>query len=309
MTVQERRRNLFEMVASGDLSPDAAAKLLDALQRTTLDETEQDLVFQSIKSGNASADEAVGLLLVESSAPTTSKTAVSTDEKIDAIRVVGTFRTLRVEGDPSVHIAVAEGPHEVRTEGGVMIFEEYSDADEPGFIVFGPRFRRRIRGSFAINGKEFKIGEQSPSEFRLRMNPELPLEIDMTAGTARVRGVSGAVRATIAAGSARFEDIRSPFVAAVDAGSLTVRGRFDRGHSEIRCTAGKVKIELEKGSSVRISARATLGKISLPQGKDWQGIGGGRRVVTVGTGDGTLDIEATTGAAIVEEAGRRDLSL
>jgi hypothetical protein len=306
MSLQERRRDLLEKVATGDLSPDAAAKLLDALQRSTLDETEKDLVLQSMGSGHASPDEAIGLLLAEAASPTKTATAVSTREKVDAVRVVGTFRTLRVEGDPSVHAAVAEGPHEVRTRDGVMIFEEYSDPDEPGFVVFGPRFRRRIRGTVAFGGgKEFTIGQHVPSELRIRMNPDLPLEIDMTAGTARVRGVSGPVRATIAAGSARFEDIHSPFVAAVDAGSLNVRGKFDRGHSEIRCTAGRVRIELEKGSSVRVTARATLGKISLPEGKDWQGIGGGRREVTVGAGDGTLDIEATTGAAIVEEAKRR----
>jgi hypothetical protein len=306
MTVQERRRSLLEMVAAGDVSPDAAARMIDALQRTGLDETELELVFESIRSGNASPDEAIGLLLAETKAQTKTASAVDLDRKIDAIRVVGTFRTLRVDGDSSVHTAVAEGPHEVRTKDGVMIFEEYSDPEEQGFVVFGPRFRRRIRGSLAINGKEYTIGRNAPPELRLRMNPELPLEIDMTAGTARVRGVSSPVRATIAAGSARFEDIRSPFVAAVDAGSLNVRGRFDKGHSEIRCTAGKVRIELEKGSSVRITARATLGKISLPQGKDWQGIGGGRREVTLGAGEGTLDIEATTGAAVVEEAKQRD---
>jgi hypothetical protein len=280
--------------------------MIDALQRTGLDDAEQELVFESIRSGNATPDEAIGLLLAETKAPARAVTAIDIDQKINAIRVVGTFRTLRVEGDPSVHSAVAEGPHEVRTKDGVMIFEEYMDPEDQGFVVFGPRLRRRIRGSFAINGKEYTIGRNAPLELRLRMNPELPLEIDMTAGSARVQGVSGPVRATIAAGSARFEDIRSPFVASVDAGSLNVRGLFDRGHSEIRCTAGRVRLEIEKGSSVRITARATLGRISLPKGKQWQGIGGGRREVTLGEGEGTLDIEATTGAAIVEEAKRRD---
>jgi hypothetical protein len=64
-----------------------------------------------------------------------------------------------------------------------------------------------------------------------------------------------------------------------------------------------VRLDLDEGSSVRITARATLGRISLPKSKEWQGIGGGRREVTIGGGDGTLDIEATTGAAIVEAAG------
>jgi hypothetical protein len=315
MTLQQTRRNLFEMVASGRVSPDDAARLLDALQRSPLDESDQEAVLGEIASEKISAEQAIERLAPNGSAssprnernPTDVRLregrSIHDDDTINAIRVSGTFRTLRVEGDTSVRGAVAEGPHEVRNKDGVLVFEDYADEDDPGFTLFGPRFRRgRIQLSGKINGKEFSFGENVPHELRIRMNPELPLEIDLTAGSARVRDVSGPIRATLAAGTARFEGIQSPFVAVVDAGSLNVHGLFDRGESEIRCTAGKVRIELDEESSVRITARATLGKISLPHKKDWAGIGGGRREVIVGEGKGTLDIEATTGAAVVEMA-------
>lgn len=291
------------MVAAGRITPDDAAKLLDALQTTKLPEDEQERVLADVSSGELTPDDALNRLAPEG--PGRALESIDADEKITAVRVSGTFRTLRVEGDVAVRGAVAEGPHQVRTKNGVMVFEDYADEDDPGFTLFGPRFRRgRFQLSGKINGREFSFGDSVPHELRIRMNPDLPLEIDLTAGSARVHDVFGPVRATLAAGTARFEGVRSPFVAVVDAGSLSVQGLFDRGDSEIRCTAGKVRIELDRASSVRITARATLGKISLPEGKDWAGIGGGKREVTVGDGKGTLDIEATTGAAVVEMARR-----
>jgi hypothetical protein len=304
MTAQQTRRSLFEMVAAGRITPDDAAKLLDALQTTKLPEDEQERVLEDVSSGELTSEEAFDRLEPETAGRGAAE-SIDSDEKITAVRVSGTFRTLRVEGDVAVRGAVAEGPHQVRTKNGVMVFEDYADEDDPGFTLFGPRFRRgRFKFSGTINGREFSFGESVPHELRIRMNPDLPLEIDLTAGSARVHDVFGPVRATLAAGTARFEGVRSPFVAVVDAGSLSVQGLFDRGDSEIRCTAGKVRIELDRASSVRITARATLGKISLPEGKDWAGIGGGKREVTVGDGKGTLDIEATTGSAVVEMARR-----
>lgn len=262
----EERKKVLERVASGDLSPEEASEILDALKQRS------------------------------EAPPATDETPVT------SVRVIGTFRTLRIQGDPAVRTAVADGAHRVRTEDGKMIFEEDPEGPEGDYMLFGPPPRgRRGRRGIHIHadfggGRRFRFD----TPLNIRMNPDLPLEIDMAAGTAHIRDIRSPIKATLNAGTARFEGVRSPFKAFVDAGAIHVRGLFDKGDSEIRCTAGKVKIDLERGSSVRITARSTLGKIVLPHGERWQGIGGGEKEVTVGSGAGTLDLEATTGALVVE---------
>lgn len=270
---EEERRKILERVASGDLPPADAADLIAAIDRRT-----------------------------------TTATANPEPHAVNSVQVIGTFRTLRIDGDPAVKSAVAEGPHRVRVENGTMIFDPDPDSDEPGYVLFGPRHQRdprleefqtrRRHGTFGWRGGAFEV--RKPPVLTIRMNPDLPLEVQMTAGSARVRGVHGPIIADLTAGSARFEGVRAPFRAEVDAGSVNVSGKFDRGESAIRCTAGSVRLRLEKGSSVSITARSTFGKISLPGGRNWQGIGGGKQELTIGAGDGRLDLEATTGAVAVE---------
>ncbi|MGH9196593.1 MAG: hypothetical protein ACRD1T_12725 [Acidimicrobiia bacterium] len=263
----DQRRNILHKVASGELAPDEAAVLLDSLEK------EQ--------------------------APQPPSPPIQEPEDVMAVRVDGSFRHLRIEGDPSVKAAVAQGPHVVRMQGKTMVFEE--DPEDEAFVLFGPREpgrSMRINSDIRIGRRRFRLGGQPP-ELRIRMNPSLALDIDITAGTARVEEVKGPITAKLAAGSAWFEGVHSPFNASIDAGSLHVAGLFDRGESSIRCTAGKVNIDLDKQSDVRIKARATIGKISLPDGGEWSGLGAGKRVMTIGKGEGKLDIEAITGSVIV----------
>lgn len=264
---EEERRKILERVAAGDLSPTAGADLLEAISQRREAPVETD------------------------------------DEAIARVRVLGTFRTVRIQGDQSVKTAVAEGEHRVRTENGTMIFDADPGDEGSGYVLLGPRPRRgRVHARIDLGrGRRFAWEGGRPPVLSIRMNPDLKLEVEMTAGSARVEGVRGPIVADLTAGSARFEGVRSPFMAEVDAGSVQVSGLFDQGDSSIRCTAGKVGITLEKGSSVRITARTTMGKVMLPDDDRWQTfIGAGKREVVVGNGDGTLELEATTGAVSVD---------
>lgn len=277
MTQADERRRILEMVASGTISSAEAADLLEALS-------------QGEEEGPATFD-----------------------EEIERVRVIGTFRSLRIEGDPSVKGAVAHGAHIARRENGTLVFEEDPEEENVGFMLFGPREARRefrtpsgrrvkIDADFG-GGRRFRIDREFPFHrppvLRIRMNPELALEVDITAGPVRVSGIKGPIKAEVAAGSGHFEDIRAPIDIACDAGSVVVEGVFDRGDSRVRCTAGKVRLRIERGSDVQVIARSTLGKISVPEG-DWGGIGGGRKEFTVGDGKATLDVEATTGLVSIE---------
>ena len=204
---------------------------------------------------------------------------------IRAVRVVGSLAAVSVRAEVGLVGAVAAGPHQAHLEGDVLIIETQSQGDRGFHFAGGGRRRFPWRR------------EDEPVE--VRMNPALPLAVELKAGSLRVRGVTGPIETEISAGSARIEDFAGPLTVAISAGSLTAQGRLTGGSSRIRCEAGTVRLQLESGSSVRIRARASLGKVRL--GDDVaQGVGAAVRELTLGSGSGTLDIDCSMGSVRVD---------
>jgi hypothetical protein len=127
------------------------------------------------------------------------------------------------------------------------------------------------------------------------MNPDLALLATVQAGSIRVDGIHGPITGEVQAGNCKVQDFRGPLNLVVQAGNVTANGRLDSGSSKLRCEMGAVKIALEKGSSVRVTARSSLGKVSFDEHGDTVSIGGSKREVTIGAGAATLDIDCTMG--------------
>ncbi|MGH7704255.1 MAG: hypothetical protein ACRENY_00155 [Candidatus Dormibacteria bacterium] len=220
---------------------------------------------------------------------------------IRKVRVVGALHPLRIIGDPEVREAVANGLHEARREGDTLVIETRPPGDdESGFTFHWP-------GRADLPNFGSGHPERSLRPIQVRMNPQLALEVEMSAGLLSVRDVKGPIKADIQAGSAKLESIASPFDLKVTWGTVSASGVLRDGQSRVRCEAGTVKVVLEPGSSVRVQARSTLGRISLPGEspgihEGWT-MGGEQREATVGAGVGQLDVETTTGAVWVEEVG------
>jgi hypothetical protein len=217
---------------------------------------------------------------------------------VGRLRVSSRYRKLRVIGDPNVREAVAEGSHAVRRDGDTLIVdsdEEGESGPAPFWFRFGERPWHGQRGPWWPPARE--------SHLTVRVNPDLPLDADSTAGSLWVTGTRGPLRVEVFAGSARLEDVAGPLDVVAHAGSVHVRSRIDRGASRIRCEAGAVNVQLDEGSSVLVRARSVLGRVLLPQPEP---AGGGRRdswgdmrEVSIGEGAGTLDIEANMGSVTV----------
>lgn len=276
--MQDERRAVLERVARGELSPTEAASLLEELESH-----EQEP--QPERDPRDWAADWVGQPESAEPAPPTAGPGAA------RIRVVRTMGTADIVGDPTVREAVAEGPHLARREGDTLVIEGQDDALGMGAgFQFGwhhgppnpHRMRRRGRG--------FRWGDAEP--LRVRVNPDLPLEVDAQAGKLRIRGVHGPIRANVQAGSTAISDFRSPLDLTAQAGSVVAQGRLDQGASRIHCEAGTIRIHLERGSSVRVSARATLGKVRF-------GSADPRTPWVIGAGEGTLDIDATMGSVAV----------
>ena len=201
-------------------------------------------------------------------------------QTIHRVRIVKRLGAAEIIGDPAVRDAVAEGRHRARIDDDQMIIEGET-GDEPGSFItrtwFG--FPEHMSGDRLV----------------VRVNPSLAIDLHLQAGSGRIRGVEGPIRADIQAGSATIDGFRNPLNLTVQGGSIQATGRLADGESRIACDAGSVNLHLERGSSVRLNARAHMGKVSLP------GEAGARGAqdVTIGDGTASLIIETNMGSVKV----------
>jgi hypothetical protein len=302
------QRAILQEVAEGRLTPEDAAVLLDQAENA---EQEQGSEHDG-SSGEPAA--ASGERPRDRSTPP----PAGTDTGIERVRVVGNFRSARVVADPTVREAIAEGPHVARREGDLLVIESaLVEGDMPGFVFNqglrnwrlsippdfmgrGPRPARPPRGSRPSRaGAEWAGGEPwerrswSQNELTVRMRPDLPLEVELSAGTLRADGLTGPLRFDVRAGSARIERARGPIEAMVAAGSIRIEALLTQGASRIRCDAGSVRLHLEKGSDVLVRARPELSKLTMPGLGVVSGFSPGEREeLKIGNGTATLDIDA-----------------
>ena len=287
-------RRILSLVASGQLDPGEAADRLAAMEA----------------GGPAAAEPGPGST-EETTAPTGG--AHATDRPSDAplapspptgdgrpvrrVRIASAFRTVYVNGDPGIQEAVAEGEHRANIVGDTITIDgESLFEDLPSSFTFNTVWGRpRVR-----------IG--APGALRplvVRMNPELDLEVEVSAGSVRVAGVHGEINARCSAGNLRIEGFESPLDLTVAAGSISATGVLDSGKSHIQCDAGRVSVRLEEGSSVRVTSQANLGKVvvtgdSESSSRGARLTGSTQNTVTVGSGAGELSILCNLGAVMVD---------
>ena len=257
LPMSQDRRSILEAVAKGELSPEEAAERLGA---TEVDPPE------------ASPDDV----------PT---------EGLTTVKVVGSFRTAKIVGDPSVKAAIAAGPHTARREGDALVIsaEEFVEGEASEF-----EFSRGKRPRVVLG-----LGSK-PLPLEIRMNPALALHVQLAAGALKIDGVAGPITAQVSAGALKITDFASPLDLEVAGGAVTAVGKLDRGESRIQCAAGAVKVKLTAGSSVKVIGEAGLGRVDLPGGQRGAGIFGGKQEAVVGSGTGRLELEASMGVIKVE---------
>ncbi|MDQ6773735.1 MAG: DUF2089 domain-containing protein [Candidatus Dormibacteraeota bacterium] len=251
------KREILDRVARGELSPQDAAELLDRLDPDTA--RPQAAVADP---DPAAADPGYG----EASAPAA------------RIRVARNLGRVEISGDHGVREAVAEGPHVARREGDTLVIEGVEH--ELG------------EAWFAFNSRSWQEDFRRP--VRVRVNPDLPLEVRSQAGSVRIRGVRGPIRAEVQAGMTQIDDFSGPLDLSAQAGTIRATGRMSTGASRVRCDAGSVFLDLDNDSSVRMTAHATLGKVvvdgAVMTDTGW----------LIGDGQATLDVDATMGSIRVQ---------
>jgi hypothetical protein len=270
-------REILEAVAEGRMTPDEAATLLE--QRAAAD------------AGAAAGDDA-GVGGGQSRDATedftrdfTADAAPGSGARVTGVRISAAARTVRIVGDPSVNEAEIDGPHRAWREGDTL---NISGGDDIGGQGFSFRSRRRSYRDWR-DWPEMAEWRRITEPLIVRVNPQLAVDAELSAGSLSVLGVHGPVTADLAAGSARLESVSGPLDVTARAGSVRIQGRLASGTSRIRCDAGSVTIRLDQGSSVRVRAHVELGRVRL---HGQSGESTGACDVVVGGGEGLLDIEA-----------------
>ena len=204
---------------------------------------------------------------------------------VDKVVIRSVGRRVRIIGDPTVATLSATGPHVLRRTGKTL--EVTSDGD------IGPSF-----GSFSIIRPPRSVNDlrtmATGKELVIKVNPNIPVDVEVTAGSLHTSKVPVLGKVRVTAGGASLNDVIEVSDALVQAGSATVRGDISQGRSRVRVESGSLTILLGKDSNVTVRAETQLGRVSWPGEQS-----GSIDEYVTGNGSARLDIGVVMGHASV----------
>jgi hypothetical protein len=201
-----------------------------------------------------------------------------------SVRAVG--RRVRILGETSVATLSADGPHVLRRNGSVL---EVSSDGELGASLDGFSILRSAPRSLD-DFRSLGLGK----ELFLRVNPDVIVDVEVTAGSLNTERVPHLGKVRVTAGAAKLLDVAEINDALVQAGQATIKGTITTGRNRIRAESGTLSITLADDSNVTVTGEAQLGRISWAGGHS----GAGDEVV-MGSGSAKLEIEVVMGHAQV----------
>ena len=291
---------ILEELAAGRIDAAEAARRIDALKasQSTSETSPPEPTNEQLAGSEADADAwaaATDRPQASSGSPTP-EPETSAEEPAEAkavnvggverisVRAVG--RRVRIIGETSVATLSADGPHVLRRNGSVL---EVSSDGELGASLDGFSILRSAPRSLD-DFRSLGLGK----ELFLRVNPNLIVDVEVTAGSLNTEGVSHLGKVRVTAGAAKLLDVAEINDALIQAGQATIKGAIKTGRNRVRAESGTLSISLADDSNVTVTGEAQLGKISWAGGHS----GAGDEVV-MGSGSARLDIEVVIGHAQV----------
>jgi hypothetical protein len=178
----------------------------------------------------------------------------------------------------------ADGPHVLRRNGSVL---EVSSDGELGASLDGFSILRSAPRSID-DFRSLGLGK----ELFLRVNPDVIVDVEVTAGSLNTERVPHLGKVRVTAGAAKLLDVAEINDALIQAGQATIKGTITTGRNRVRAESGTLSITLADDSNVTVSGEAQLGRISWAGGHS----GAGDEVV-MGSGSAKLEIEVVMGHA------------
>ncbi|MFC7622446.1 hypothetical protein [Microlunatus sp. GCM10028923] len=300
---------ILEELAAGRIDAAEAARRIDALKTTppapAAEPSNEELAAKSDTSPSeegawaAATDrpqyasytkERVGSAEAESEEPAEEKEPPKRSKPVNtqgverlSVRAIG--RRVRIIGETSVATVSADGPHVLRRNGSVL---EVSSDGEMGSSLDGFSILRAPRNLDDI--RSLGLGK----ELFLRVNPNLIVDVEVTAGSLNTERVPHLGKIRVTAGGAKLLDVAEINDALIQAGQATIKGAITSGRSRVRAESGSLSLHLSDESNVTVKGDAQLGKVSWTGGHS----GPGDEVV-MGNGSAKLDIEVVMGHAMI----------
>jgi len=210
-------------------------------------------------------------------------------EPVRRVSVRGSAVRLVIVADPSVDTAIAEGPHRVSHVGDRLTI--HSDLRVGEYEAEAPK------STFAT---WLSNVNRAGSTLRVRVNPDLPLDVLNVAGSLELSGMHSSTSVGVEAGSARLHDGAGQLTLSVASGSADVEWQF-QGECSVSTDLGSARLTLLPGSDVQVKAEATLGlaTIRLADGTTIKATPEGHPPVTAGAGSGSLSATTRLGSLVV----------
>lgn len=249
-------------------------------------------LLNKVANGEVSPEEAQERLRQAPSPAAAAPTPPPSQDPVARISVRANAVRLIVVGDPLVDTAVADGPHRVEHVGDKLTI--HSDLSSGQYESETPR---------SVFATWLSSVNRAGSTLRVRVNPDLPLEVLEIAGSLEVSGVRGPVSVGVEAGSAKLHDGSGELKLSVASGSADVEWRFS-GSSSVTTDLGSSRVHVLPGSDVAITAEATMGmaSIRMADGTTVKASPHGNPPVLVGPGTGRLNVTARLGSLVVSVA-------
>jgi hypothetical protein len=291
---------ILEELAAGRIDAAEAARRIDALKASqSTSETASEPTNEQLAGSGPDSDAWAAVTDQPQQAANGSKASDSeskAEEPVQAkpvntggverisVRAIG--RRVRIIGETSVATLSADGPHVLRRNGSVL---EVSSDGELGASLDGFSILRGATRSLD-DFRSLGLGK----ELFLRVNPNVIVDVEVTAGSLNTEQVPHLGKVRVTAGAAKLLDIAEINDALVQAGQATIKGTIKSGRNRIRAESGSLSITLDDDSDVTVTGDAQLGKISWTGGHN----GAGDEVV-MGNGSAKLEIEVVMAHALV----------
>ena len=291
---------ILDELAAGRIDAAEAARRIDALKasestsETTSEPTNEQLsasaadsdAWAAVSDEPQQADHRSAVPESEKSADEPVRVKPINTGGVERISVRAIGRRVRIIGETSVATLSADGPHVLRRNGSVL---EVSSDGELGASLDGFSILRGATRSLD-DFRSLGLGK----ELFLRVNPNVIVDVEVTAGSLNTEQVPRLGKVRVTAGAAKLLDVTEINDALVQAGQATIKATITSGRSRIRAESGSLSITLADDSDVTVTGESQLGKISWTGGHN----GAGDEVV-MGNGSAKLEIEVVMAHALV----------
>jgi hypothetical protein len=291
-------KTILEELAAGRIDAAEAARRIDALKASTSEPSPTEPTNEQLAGSEPDSDAWAAATDQPQAgySSTTSQPESPAEEPVRAksvnvggverisVRAVG--RRVRILGETSVATLSADGPHVLRRNGSVL---EVSSDGELGASLDGFSILRSAPRSLD-DFRSLGLGK----ELFLRVNPDVIVDVEVTAGSLNTERVPHLGKVRVTAGAAKLLDVAEINDALIQAGQATIKGTITTGRNRVRAESGTLSITLGDDSNVTVTGEAQLGKISWAGGHS----GAGDEVV-MGSGSAKLEIEVVMGHAQV----------